>query len=1190
MNQALPTGFLQRISPYPAVVQKAIQAELSAPIIREAISLLHGQNEVEEAKVEGLLAKPQLVDGFLTRLIRSKRFMQRLGQLPAQLQKGGAPEHRRLILGFIAPLADPERPYLYKLREVLRDPKGLSAEQHQRISMLVAMLEFHTRLRGLPADPVRLVEAEMLHAASGAEKSLLPCLMGALGGPTSFHSKAGLPSGLSLLAGTAFAQAELADLGVAELPQSERRSLAFIARDMAGVGGEVRLYRPRPLRVVLNGSMAEKAREAWDEMAERGLVTLGVEDAPAKVATLQWPGHLPASPLLLSYLRCCAEGAAVIELKLQRNAGSNSWAERIEGYADTEMSDTVAWFRRGASEEKHFRAHLELAGREAEGLARQAVGSAHVVPEEAFAILLRSDASINLEPYLNVDRCVIVDGLDELTQRFAGAGPAVLQKPVICIGARTPVIDDYVVEAAQSYWRYGGRYPVTPVALDYDGEAAGFSLDVAEGLSHMAPMDLVTLPLELALRLGAPQAPQQVAGLMLWRQGLVVQCEMRLAMQSATFDGLLRWLNTMPLSDEEREAIFLTGHVDHAFFSDRPTIADWPVASLIGDIVRRHRNLETRLARFLKQPSAEMADMLVQALQNSTPSVQLTGQIDKFVLTAAARPELLLDMEGENLRAFLMLARQTPSCDAVAAYLAVYAGEIAKKHHHLIIPLFELLAGSLKVPAVNAAMAFVAADTRLSGRARHRLGECMRRYADADLMTQWLVQLSRDGSDLLEDSGFLRYFQKLLEAEALPALRALIGPRVVQAIAATVDFKASFRSALLEGERGRLIEMIGDPDQVGGVDFLPWMDSLRAFSNELRDLALPIADAALPQLSGIYGNKLMGAVFSDQEVLSELRDGGLLEDGTDLSLICKNLLGDNAPLNAMLAQRFAGSGVPSLRISGDNAAAVFAAAAGEAEVRQNLEGPKVSVVISAYNADIALLEQSLASVLDQTHGNLEVFVVDDASEPRNGAEVQAVAESDPRVTYMCMAVNSGPYMGRNRAIAAATGEFLAIQDADDWSHPYRFAEQLAVFAESAATQLVTTPHIRIDRAGRIQMEADFTILGDGPMTSMFRRSAFDEVGPFAPVRSRGDVEMRERMRAYFGGHALRELELPMMLCFADSATLSQKTKREKMEHLQLFRTNISRRRSLRDLRRDGQKLGAEHAVTVPLALRPTQAV
>jgi glycosyltransferase involved in cell wall biosynthesis len=183
--------------------------------------------------------------------------------------------------------------------------------------------------------------------------------------------------------------------------------------------------------------------------------------------------------------------------------------------------------------------------------------------------------------------------------------------------------------------------------------------------------------------------------------------------------------------------------------------------------------------------------------------------------------------------------------------------------------------------------------------------------------------------------------------------------------------------------------------------------------------------------------------------------------------------------------------------------------------------------------------------------------------------------------------NSGPYVGRNLAIEASTGEFVAIQDADDWSHPDRFAQQIKCFAESPTTMLVTTPHVRIDKYGRVQMEAQFNILGDGPMTSMFRRTAFDQVGVFARVRSRGDVEMRERMRSYFGNHSLRELELPMMLCFADSATLSQKTKTEKHEFLQLFRSNISNRANLQALRHSNTPLGPRDAIVVPMPLRPT---
>jgi glycosyltransferase involved in cell wall biosynthesis len=198
--------------------------------------------------------------------------------------------------------------------------------------------------------------------------------------------------------------------------------------------------------------------------------------------------------------------------------------------------------------------------------------------------------------------------------------------------------------------------------------------------------------------------------------------------------------------------------------------------------------------------------------------------------------------------------------------------------------------------------------------------------------------------------------------------------------------------------------------------------------------------------------------------------------------------------------------------------------------------------------------------------------------------VDAALARDPSLKLIRMGVNSGPYAGRNRVLAAMEGDFLAIQDADDWSHPDRFARQLAAFEEAPDRQLVTAPHIRIDAAGRVQMEAGFAIAGDGPMTSLFRRSAFDRVGSFASVRSRGDVEMRERMRAYFGGHALHETPRPMMLCFAASTTLSQRVRLHRRAALQLLREHIDERPPLDGLRAEGATFDPAE-VAVPRALR-----
>jgi glycosyltransferase involved in cell wall biosynthesis len=241
--------------------------------------------------------------------------------------------------------------------------------------------------------------------------------------------------------------------------------------------------------------------------------------------------------------------------------------------------------------------------------------------------------------------------------------------------------------------------------------------------------------------------------------------------------------------------------------------------------------------------------------------------------------------------------------------------------------------------------------------------------------------------------------------------------------------------------------------------------------------------------------------------------------------------------------------------------------------------------MSAYEPDPELMALALDSLRAQTHKPAEIFLVDDASGHAGRAAIDAALARDPDLRLIRMERNCGPYIGRNRVIEAMTGDFLAVQDADDWSHPDRFARQLAAFAALPDRQLVTAPHIRIDAGGRVQPEAGFALTGDGPMTSLFRRSAFEAVGGFARVRSRGDVEMRERLRGYFGGRALHEIDRPMMLCFAAPTTLSQSVRLRAREALQLFRAHIDARPALAGLAADGRRFDPAEIV-VPRALRP----
>lgn len=92
----------------------------------------------------------------------------------------------------------------------------------------------------------------------------------------------------------------------------------------------------------------------------------------------------------------------------------------------------------------------------------------------------------------------------------------------------------------------------------------------------------------------------------------------------------------------------------------------------------------------------------------------------------------------------------------------------------------------------------------------------------------------------------------------------------------------------------------------------------------------------------------------------------------------------------------------------------------------------VSVVIPTRNRPV-LLRRAMQSVLAQDWRNLELIVVDDASDAAQnvGAVVEEMTAVDTRIRYLRQAKQSGVSAARNRGIAEARGSYIAFQDDDD---------------------------------------------------------------------------------------------------------------------------------------------------------------
>lgn len=149
---------------------------------------------------------------------------------------------------------------------------------------------------------------------------------------------------------------------------------------------------------------------------------------------------------------------------------------------------------------------------------------------------------------------------------------------------------------------------------------------------------------------------------------------------------------------------------------------------------------------------------------------------------------------------------------------------------------------------------------------------------------------------------------------------------------------------------------------------------------------------------------------------------------------------------------------------------------------------KVSVIIPCFNGQ-NFISDAINSVLSQTHEDLECIVVDDASADGSPALIQAMSERDPRVVPLLLSENGGPSAARNKAIAAATGEWIAPLDADDLYVPDRL-ETLLTLAETSGADVVFDNQFICNAGETKPLFKAFDFLDNRPQPIAFTQEEF----------------------------------------------------------------------------------------------------
>jgi glycosyltransferase involved in cell wall biosynthesis len=106
--------------------------------------------------------------------------------------------------------------------------------------------------------------------------------------------------------------------------------------------------------------------------------------------------------------------------------------------------------------------------------------------------------------------------------------------------------------------------------------------------------------------------------------------------------------------------------------------------------------------------------------------------------------------------------------------------------------------------------------------------------------------------------------------------------------------------------------------------------------------------------------------------------------------------------------------------------------------------PKISVILPVYQGE-KTVKIAIKSILKQTYQNIELVIVNDGSTDRTDDIISRIINNTQimKIKYIKNEVNSGVYFSRNIGIKESTGDFIAMQDADDISDNLRIEKSVS---------------------------------------------------------------------------------------------------------------------------------------------------